>query len=255
VVKVVEELEKLSTQIKDKKEIAQVASIAANSDTTIGELIAEAMDKVGRDGVITVRPPKRMTPEQVDETVLAKRMWIYRNLAEWRDLNATRVTREWVSGETFLYLGSCYRLNLVTEQDEPLKLKDGRFCLLREVVERGGENAAHQVFEAFYKTKGLPRIQKRVAYFAAKVGVPAGDIQIKDLGYRWASCTKRGDLHFHWKCLMAPLTIIDYIIVHELCHLHHRDHSDAFWNEVDKVLPDYLERKEWLRIRGAELDL
>lgn len=210
---------------------------------------------IERDGVITVRPPKRMTPEQVDDTVLAKRMWIYRNLAEWRDLNATRVTREWVSGETFLYLGSCYRLQLVAEQDEPLKLKDGRFCLLREVVEHGGQDAAHQVFEAFYKTKGLPRIQKRVAYFAAKVGVQAGDVHIKDLGYRWASCTPRGDLHFHWKCLMAPLTIIDYIIVHELCHLHHRDHSLAFWNEVDKVLPDYGDRKDWLRTRGAELDL
>lgn len=210
---------------------------------------------IERDGIITVRPPKRMTPEQVDETVLAKRMWIYRNLAEWRDLNATRVTREWVSGETFLYLGSCYRLQLVVEQDEPLKLKDGRFCLLREVVEHGGQDAAHRVFEAFYKTKGLPRIQKRAAYFAAKVGVTAGDIQIKDLGYRWASCTKNGDLHFHWKCLMAPLTVIDYIIVHELCHMHHRDHSDAFWNEVDKVLPDYRERKQWLRSFGAKLDI
>ncbi|WP_253910917.1 M48 family metallopeptidase [Stutzerimonas zhaodongensis] len=209
---------------------------------------------IERNGVVTVRPPKRMTPEQVDETVLSKRMWIYRNLAEWRDLNARRVTREWVSGETFLYLGSGYRLQLVPGQDEPLKLKDGRFCLRREVIERGGYDA-HQVFEAFYKTKGLPRIEKRVAYFAARVGVAAGAVQIKDLGYRWASCTKSGDLHFHWKCLMAPLTIIDYIIVHELCHLHHRDHSDAFWNEVDKVLPDYRERKEWLRIRGAELDL
>jgi len=135
------------------------------------------------------------------------------------------------------------------------KLKDGRFCLLRDIVECGGQDAAHQVFEAFYKTKGLPRIQKRVAYFAAKVGVTAGDIQIKDLGYRWASCTPRGDLHFHWKCLMAPLTIIDYIIVHELSHMYHRDHSEAFWNEVDKALPDYRERKEWLRTRGAGLDL
>ncbi|UEP28026.1 M48 family metallopeptidase [Burkholderia sp. B21-007] len=210
---------------------------------------------IERNGVITVRPPVRMSPEQVDETVLSKRMWIYRNLAEWRDLNATRVTREWVNGETFLYLGSCYRLQLVVEQDEPLKLKDGRFCLRREIVERGSHDTAHQVFEAFYKAKGLPRIQKRVASFAAKVGVAAGAIQIKDLGYRWASCTKEGDLHFHWKCLMAPLTIIDYIIVHELCHLHHRDHSDAFWNEVDKVLPDYRDRKEWLRMRGAQLDL
>jgi len=210
---------------------------------------------IERNGVITVRPPILMTPEQVDDTVLSKRMWIYRNLAEWRDLNATRVTREWVSGETFLYLGSGYRLQLVADQDEALKLKDGRFCLRREIVEQGGHSAAHQAFEVFYKAKGMPRIRKRVAFFAAKVGVTAGALHIKDLGYRWASCTSTGDLHFHWKCLMAPLNVIDYIIVHELCHLHHRDHSDAFWNEVDKVLPDYRGRKEWLRIRGAELDL
>lgn len=210
---------------------------------------------IERNGLITVRPPRRMTPDQVDATVFSKRMWIYKNLAEWRDLNATRVTREWVSGESFLYLGSRYRLQLVAKQDEPLKLKEGRFSLLRSVVDAGGSEAAHEAFEAFYKEKGLPRLKKRVAYFAAKVGITPGPVQIKELGYRWASCLKNGDLHFHWKCLMAPLTIIDYIVVHELCHLHHRDHSDAFWNEVDKILPDYRERKEWLRVRGAELDL
>ena len=64
-----------------------------------------------------------------------------------------------------------------------------------------------------------------------------------------------GALAFHWKCMMAPPTIIDYIVVHELCHFHHRDHTDAFWNEVDKVIPDYRERKEWLRKNGAGLDV
>lgn len=210
---------------------------------------------IERNGAITVRPPMHMAPEQVDETVLSKRMWIYRNLAEWRDLNAARVTREWVSGESFLYLGSRYRLQLVGQQDEPLKLKDGRFCLLRSVVEAGGVEAARQAFASYYKDKGLPRIEKRVACFADRVGVSAGAVRIKDLGHRWASCLRNGDLCFHWKCLMAPLTIIDYIVVHELCHLHHRDHSDVFWNEVDKVLPDYRDRREWLRSRGAGLDL
>lgn len=210
---------------------------------------------IERNGLITVRPPRRMTPSQVDETVLSKRMWIYRNLAEWRDLNAARVTREWVNGESFLYLGSSYRLSLVQEQDEPLKLKDGRFCLLRSIVADGGRLAAQVAFEAYYRDKGLARIKKRVAHFAAKVGVNTGAVQVKDLGYRWASCMANGDLHFHWKCMMAPLSVIDYIIVHELCHLRHRDHSDAFWNEVDKVLPDYRDRKEWLRARGAQLDL
>jgi predicted metal-dependent hydrolase len=210
---------------------------------------------IERDGVIRVRPPLKMTPAQVDETVFSKRLWIYRNLAEWRDLNATRVTREWVNGEAFLYLGNSYRLSLVDEQDEPLKLKDGRFCLLRSLVRSANSKAVNAAFENFYINKGLMRIQQRVHYFAEKVGVKAGQVQIKDLGFRWASCSTKGDLQFHWKCMMAPLTVIDYIVVHELCHLHHRDHSVAFWNEVDKVMPLYRERKEWLRVRGAELDL
>lgn len=210
---------------------------------------------IERDGVVRVRPPQRMTPEQVDETVFSKRMWIYRNQAEWYDLNATRIEREWVNGESFLYLGSSYRLSLVDGQDEALKLKDGRFQLHRSVMAQGGREAAQQAFEQFYKEKGLPRIRQRVTHFAPRVGVEAGEVQVKYLGYRWASCMPNGALHFHWKCLMAPLTVIDYIVVHELCHIRHRDHSDAFWNEVDKVLPQYREHKEWLRQRGANLDV
>ncbi len=62
-------------------------------------------------------------------------------------------------------------------------------------------------------------------------------------------------LHFHWKCMMVPVKIIDYLVVHELCHMHIRDHSGDFWNEVEKVMPDYQERKMWLRKQGAGLDL
>ena len=210
---------------------------------------------IERDGVVRVRPPLRMTPEQADETVFSKRMWIYRNLAEWRDLNATRIVREWVNGESFLYLGSNYRLSMVDHQTEPLKLKDGRFQLRRSLVEQGGRDAAQTAFEQFYKEKGLARIEQRVSHFAPRVGVQPGEVLVKELGYRWASCFPSGAMHFHWKCLMAPLTVIDYIVVHELCHMRHRDHSDTFWNEVDKVLPQYRERKEWLRQRGANLDV
>ena len=210
---------------------------------------------IERDGCITVRPPARMTPEQVDQTVFSRRLWIYRNLAEWRDLNSTRVVREWVNGESFLYLGSAYRLLLVADQDEPLKLKDGRFCLLRRVVDGGGKGAAQDAFRDFYIGRGRVRLAQRVLHFAPRVGVAPGAIQVKELGYRWASSLASGGLHFHWKCLMAPPKIIDYIVVHELAHLHHRDHTDLFWNEVDKVMPDYRERKEWLRQRGAEMDL
>jgi predicted metal-dependent hydrolase len=210
---------------------------------------------IERDGYISVRVPAHLTEEQADAVVESKRLWIYRNLAEWRDLNATRVVREWVNGEGFLYLGSSYRLLFVQEQDEPLKLKDGRFCLLRLIVETGGESAAKHEFERFYSEKGLERLRRRVEYFAPKVGVSPASVDVKEIGYRWATCAVDGRLSFHWKCMMATPKVIDYIVVHELCHFHHRDHTDAFWNEVDKVMPDYRERKEWLRRNGAGMDL
>lgn len=210
---------------------------------------------IERDGQISVRVPEHLSEEQIDAVVERKRLWIYRNLAEWRDLNATRVVREWVNGEGFLYLGASHRLLLVQEQDEPLKLKDGRFCLQRNLVEAGGEAAAKRAFEQFYTEKGIDRITRRVRYFAPKVGVSPSLIEVKEIGYRWGSCTSDGRLSFHWKCMMATPKVIDYIVVHELCHLHHRDHTDSYWNEVDKVMPDYYERKAWLRTNGAAFDL
>ncbi len=210
---------------------------------------------IERNGVVTVRPPADYTPEQVDAVVDSKRMWIYRNLAEWKDLNASAVAREWVNGETFLYLGRAYRLSLVSGQERPLQLKEGRFCLSRTVVERDGTEAARQAFEAYFADKGRQRFSERVAWFTPKVGVNVASIKVKEMGYRWASCGKSGTLNFHWKCMMAPPKIIDYIVVHELCHFHHRNHTVAFWNEVDKVMPDYRERKEWLRRYGASLDV
>lgn len=210
---------------------------------------------IERNGVVTVRAPADYTPEQVDAVVDSKRLWIYRNLAEWKDLNTSAVAREWVDGETFLYLGRAYRLSLISGQERALLLREGRFCLSRAVIERGGTVAARQAFEAYFADKGMQRLRQRVAWFAPKVGVNTAGIKVKEMGYRWASCGKNGMLNFHWKCMMAPPKIIDYIVVHELCHLHHRNHTDAFWNEVDKVMPDYRERKAWLRKHGAGLDV
>ncbi|MCB2203863.1 M48 family metallopeptidase [bacterium] len=209
---------------------------------------------IERDGSIIVRAPKETTDEQIAKIVEAKRRWIYKALAEWRDLNATRVLREFKSGEGFLYLGRSYRLTLAGEQDEALKFLNGRFLLRRDHIDDGGKTA-RQAFVDFYTSKGRERIADRVAYYAPKVGVKPTGMDVRDTGKQWATCSASGKLSFHWKCMMAPLTIIDYIVVHELCHLHQRDHTDAFWNEVDKILPDYHERKEWLRKHGAGLDV
>ncbi len=210
---------------------------------------------IERDGSVLVRAPEWADDEQIESIVESKHYWIYQSLAEWRDLNATQILREYKNGEGFLYLGRAYRLLLVDEQDQPLQLKNGRFMLHRSLVERGEIGVAKAVFRDYYIARGLDRISQRVAYFAPKVGVEPSGVDVRELGHRWASCSPTGKLAFHWKCMMAPQTIIDYIVVHELCHFHHRDHSDTFWNEVDKVLPEYRERKAWLRNNGAGLDV
>lgn len=210
---------------------------------------------IERDGRVLVRAPESVSTEHVKDIVEAKRYWIYRNLAEWRDLNATRVLREYRNGEGFLYLGRSYRLLLVADQETPLRLRNGRFCLRRDIVDKGGIGAAQAAFRDYYMERARERLGHRVKYYAPKVGVKPARLDVRELKYRWASCSPAGNLAFHWKCMMAPLTIIDYIVVHELCHFHHLDHSEAFWNEVDKVLPNYRERKDWLKKHGAGMDL
>jgi predicted metal-dependent hydrolase len=207
---------------------------------------------IERDGKVSVFVPEKLTTRQIEDLLESKRKWIYRNLAEWQDLNAGKVQRDYVNGEGFLYLGRSYRLKLVPDLTEPLMLKDGYFCLL---ASNGSSPDADAAFKAFYRDKGAIRIPPRVAYYRAKMDVEPRSVKVIDLKHRWASCTPGGNLNFHWKCMMAPLTVLDYIVVHELAHLIYPNHTAAFWNEVDKVMPDFQDRKEWLRANGAGMDL
>ena len=118
---------------------------------------------------------RTVADERIEDIVEAKRYWIYRKLAEWRDLNATRVLREYRNGEGFLYLGRSYRLLLVADQEESLLLQDGRFCLRRDLVDRGEIPAAQAAFRDYYIALGQERLTQRVQYYAPKVGVtPSG---------------------------------------------------------------------------------
>ena len=207
---------------------------------------------IERDGLVSVLVPERLSDEQIEDLLESKRAWIYRGLAEWRDLNASRVEREYVNGEGFLYLGRTYRLKLVSDLQAPLMLKDGYFCLRST---KGNVAVADEAFKAFYRQKGVERIPRRVEYFRLKMDVAPRSVRVMDLKHRWASCSSGGNLNFHWRCMMAPLTIIDYIVVHELAHLIHHNHTPGFWTEVEKVLPDFQDRKDWLRLNGAGMDL
>ncbi len=212
---------------------------------------------VERDGSVTVRVPDSLTDGEIEGLIEGKRYWIYRHLSEGRELNAAQVVREYVNGEGFLYLGRSYRLQWVDDQAAPLLLKGGYFLLRRDPKTQANPEEA---FRAFYREQGRVKIPERVKHYAPGFGVELPEVHIMELGHRWGSANAaaaegKGRLNFHWRCMMAPLTALDYIVVHELAHLIVPDHSPAFWSEVDKVMPDYRNRQRWLREHGAGMDL
>jgi predicted metal-dependent hydrolase len=96
-------------------------------------------------------------------------------------------------------------------------------------------------------------IKKRVAEYSELIGVNYNNIRIKDTKTRWGSCSSKSNLNFNYRIIMAPERVMDYIIVHELCHLKHMNHSKEFWNAVANYMPDYEKHKEWLKENGMKL--
>lgn len=105
--------------------------------------------------------------------------------------------------------------------------------------------------EVQYRKEARRRITERAAYFAEKMGVDYGRIAIKAAKTRWGSCSARGNLNFHWKLILMPPAILDYVVVHELAHRIEMNHSPRFWAQVERILPDYLERRRWLKENGG----
>ncbi|MDD5581385.1 MAG: SprT family zinc-dependent metalloprotease [Methylobacter sp.] len=205
---------------------------------------------IERNGSVSVLAPESKGDDEIEQILKGKEYQIYKHLAEWEALNTVKVEREVVNGQSYLYLGRNYRLEIVDDQHKPLLLKNGYFLLRKH-----DKSQAISLFIEFYKEKGLPKIVERVQRFKTKMGVEPGQIRIMELQNRWASCSAKGNLNFHWKCFMASLDVLDYLVVHELAHLIHKNHTQAFWNEVDKILPDYQKQVEWLKVNGAALDL
>jgi predicted metal-dependent hydrolase len=205
---------------------------------------------IERDGTVLVIAPAPFQLEKIEQILESKRSWIYRSLAEWDDLNRTRVHREYVNGESFLYLDRHYRLQLVAEQDVPLKFKNGYFLLLEQAVKD-----APEFFKQFYKTKLQKKLAERLKLHQTKTKHLPSDVKVMELQNRWGSCTAKGVLNFHWKCAMLPMSVLDYVVVHELAHLEHPNHSPAFWRTVEKVMPNFEEPKNWLKFNGAGMSL
>lgn len=204
---------------------------------------------VERDGRLVLSAPPGVGEAALRAFVLEKRFWIYTRLAEKDRLQRPVPRKEFVGGEGFLYLGRSHRLKLVDEQDVPLKLAAGRFCLRRDALP-----AARAHFIDWYSERARPWLSGRVADYRSRMEVAPAGVKVQDLGYRWGSCGKGAWLYFHWKAILLPARIAEYVVVHEIAHLHEPHHTPAFWLRVERAMPDYAQRKAWLAEHGIDVE-
>ncbi|SBP87310.1 Metal-dependent hydrolase [Thiomonas delicata] len=204
---------------------------------------------VERDGSLVLCAPTGIDEIRLRAFVHEKRFWVYTKLAE-KDALRRRVPRkEFVGGEGFLYLGRSHRLKLVEAQDAPLKLAAGRFCLRQDALP-----SAREHFTRWYCDRAAAWLSGRVAEYQSRMEVDPAGIKVQDLGYRWGSCGKGDWLYFHWKAILLPARIAEYVVVHEMAHLHEPHHTPAFWLRVERAMPDYAKRKAWLAEHGVAVE-
>ncbi len=209
---------------------------------------------------VVVHAPQELSGDRIAEVVRRKASWILRRLAEFAELPSPPPPREFLNGESFLYLGRNYRLKILKQTGDPspfVKLWGGRLrvALPESALEHDRGRFVRQALVGWYKERARVRLIERVGLFAERLGDIPPRVYIRDQEKRWGSCSPAGELRFNWRIIMAPLALVDYVVAHEVCHLKLKNHSNAFWRLLRRLMPDYEQRRERLRIQGVQLDI
>jgi predicted metal-dependent hydrolase len=204
---------------------------------------------VNRDSSLLLTAPPFVQNDVLEGFVRSKLSWVYQKLAEKSLMQKKIRPKQFVQSEGFLYLGRSYRLNIVEQQDLPLKFYQGRFHLSKDYTAD-----ARKHFIDWYVAKGVKWLEAKASEFKSRLGVDYSAVKVRDLGYRWGSCGKGQVLYFHWKTILLPAKIAEYVVVHELSHLIEPSHSAEFWLCFERAMPDYKERKQWLAEHGMDVE-
>jgi len=201
------------------------------------------------DATLIVRAPILATMDYIENVINKKRDWITKKQKEIAKRSEKFAKKEFVNGEGFLYLGETYKLKFVKLQENEVVF-DKKFYLSEK-----NKSESKKILENWYEKEAFRKITQRVEFFAKKSGFKYKEIKLSNATTRWGSCSIDGNLNFTWRIIMAPLRVIDYVVVHELAHLRHRNHSSKFWTTVKTILPNYEKEKEWLKNNGHLLKI
>lgn len=181
-----------------------------------------------------------MDDGKIMSVVFKHRKWIDKKIKEVLSQEQKFVRKEFVNGESFLYLGRYYKLTIVDNQREPIRFENG-FYLSKIYFP-----LARDVLTAWYKREAFEKITQRVELYAKIMDFKYNKVNITNAQKRWGSCSG-SNLNFSWRLIMAPLSVIDYVVIHELLHLEEKNHSKNFWTKVRILMPDYEKHHQWLK--------
>ena len=196
--------------------------------------------QIEKNGEVVVRAPLRMPDLLIKQFVSRKSAWIekHRNKAKQRRLDNPEHTFE--SGDKFHFLGEEYELELREGAGRSIELEGNFICKPANAEE------VKKWLRKWYRNEAYFYLTERLAIYAEKYNLPYNELKINSAARRWGSCTSEGNINFPWRIMMCPENIIDYVILHEMAHLVHMNHSPRFWREVEKMCPTYWNDRKWL---------
>lgn len=221
--------------------------------------------KITAEGEVIVTSPFNISEEVILNIIKKKEKWI-RSKLQLFEQQGSHKDRKFKSGEKLLYIGEELELEIHSlSRDKIQFLGDYNFSsdLVRIVAKKvivyindnkhNTEDIIRDLIIKCYKREAEKLLKERTLYYSKIIGVRPNKITIKDQKTIWGSCSSKKNINYSYRLIMAPIDIIDYVVVHELCHLIHMDHSKEYWRSVELILPDYAERRLWLKLYGNTL--
>ena len=206
-----------------------------------------------RDGKVSIHIPTRLPLKFAQQFVEQKTRWIQNKLSE-QSLKQCK-EKQFIDGEVFLFLNEEITLRLIQAESSPIIKINDQQLEFHGRLNRLSKTAIRAALVRWYKQQAEEHITVRTAYLSKKINILPHSITIKTYKARWGSCNIRGEIQFNWKLMLAPPNIIDYVIIHELCHIQHHNHSTQFWQLVEHHCPTFKASRLWLKNNGYRLDL
>ncbi|PCJ31783.1 MAG: hypothetical protein COA90_05170 [Gammaproteobacteria bacterium] len=202
---------------------------------------------------VSIHIPSRLPLKFAQDFVIKKTPWIQQKLTE--QSQQAPIDKQFIEGENFLFLGQDYALTLVHAEKSVSVSKTISQLKITGRLNRLSKNTLRASIITWYKQQATLYLRSRTAKLAKNTEFKPKTITVKTYKARWGSCGVRGDLQYNWKLILAPSDIIDYVIIHELCHLVHHNHSALFWGLVKKHCPNFKQAQQWLKQNGYRLEV